>query len=214
MSKVTKGVYCLTSPSGKKYVGVGTSKGGIESRWDQYKNLRSSVKTQPKLYNALKKYGPENFKYEVILETNDRKNALRSEMYLIDVWDLQNPEKGYNITAGGQGFFSNHSEESKRKMSQSAKESYKNGRKPSKSAFKKGCVAPGSAFKKGCVGANSGKKASEETKRKLSESHMGKPGYWTGKKRVLSEQHLINIKVSAEKRNGIKRGPYKKRTIL
>lgn len=204
MSKVTKGVYCLTSPSGKRYVGVGTGEGGIEARWQQYKCLSSSVKGQKLLYNALKKYGPENFKYEVILETDDIDNALRSEMYLIDVWDLQNREKGYNITAGGQGFFCKHSEESKKKMSESHLLSYANGRKLSSTCFKNGKSI--AYFK--------GKHLSEETKRKLSESHKGKPGYWTGKKRVLSEQHLINIRLSAEKRKGIKRGPYKKRTII
>ncbi len=93
------GVYCLTSPSGKRYVGIAIRKDGIEGRWKEYK--RFHCKEQPALFNALKKYGPENFKYEVILETNDVDNAKRSEMYLIDVWNLQDDKYGYNISDGG-----------------------------------------------------------------------------------------------------------------
>jgi group I intron endonuclease len=99
--KIIKGVYCLTFPNGKRYVGVGCSKGGIHQRWKKYKYL--TCKSQPKIYNALKKYGPENVKFEVILETDDVDNALRSEMYLIDVWNLQDIRYGYNINDGGRG---------------------------------------------------------------------------------------------------------------
>ena len=94
-----KGVYVLTFPNGKKYVGIGLSNGGVTIRFNSYKKLR--CKDQPKLYNALKKYGPENVKYELLLETSDRDNACRSEMYLIDVWNLQDDNYGYNISAGG-----------------------------------------------------------------------------------------------------------------
>lgn len=95
---MNSGVYCLTSPSGKRYVGCSSN---ITLRWNRYKKL--FCENQVKLYNALKKYGPENFKYEVVLETDDMDNAYRSEMYLIDVWNLQNDDYGYNITAGGRG---------------------------------------------------------------------------------------------------------------
>jgi len=94
-----KGVYCLTFPNGKKYVGIGLTNGGITTRFNAYKSLR--CKDQPKLYNALKKYGPENVKYELLLETSDRDNACRSEMYIIDIWNLQDDRYGYNISFGG-----------------------------------------------------------------------------------------------------------------
>lgn len=102
MNKVTKGVYCLTSPSGKRYVGIGVGRDGIEGRWKSY--IRLDCKGQLRLYNALKKYGPKNFKYEIILETSDGENAKRSEMYLIDVWNLQDDRYGYNISPGGEAF--------------------------------------------------------------------------------------------------------------
>lgn len=97
--KIIKGVYCLTFPNGKRYVGIGLSESGINRRWNSYKKLK--CKDQTKLYYALKKYGPENVKFEVVLETNDIENAKRSEMYLIDVWNLQDSNFGYNILPGG-----------------------------------------------------------------------------------------------------------------
>lgn len=102
MSNVTKGVYCLTNiKNGKRYVGIAFGKRGIYRRWNNYKNL--NCKDQPKLYNALKKYGTENFKYEVILETDDVDRGKRVEKQLIALWGLQNDKFGYNITSGGDG---------------------------------------------------------------------------------------------------------------
>ena len=52
-------VYCLTSPSGKKYIGQTWN---LNRRWMDYKNLR--CKNQIKLFHALVKYGVENFTFE------------------------------------------------------------------------------------------------------------------------------------------------------
>jgi group I intron endonuclease len=57
------GIYKITSPSGKIYIGQSTN---IENRFEGYKKLR--CKSQPKLHNSLKKYGPENHKFEIIEE--------------------------------------------------------------------------------------------------------------------------------------------------
>lgn len=94
-----KGVYCLTFPNGKRYVGIGLSRGGITIRFNSYKNYR--CEDQPKLFNALKKYGSENVKYEIILQTDDREKACKVEIQLISLWGLQNDKYGYNISAGG-----------------------------------------------------------------------------------------------------------------
>jgi group I intron endonuclease len=57
------GIYKITSPSGKTYIGQSTN---IKIRWDRYKRL--ACKSQRKLYNSLKKYGPENHKFDKIEE--------------------------------------------------------------------------------------------------------------------------------------------------
>ena len=57
------GIYKITSPSNKIYIG---SSSNIKKRWNSYFYLK--CKPQPKLYNSLKKYGSENHTYEIIEE--------------------------------------------------------------------------------------------------------------------------------------------------
>lgn len=193
--KIIKGVYCLTSPSGKRYVGIGMSKKGIKVRWDSYKNLNCN--RQPKLYKALKKYGPENFKYEVILETDDADNAYRSEMYLIDVWNLQDNEFGYNIDAGGSCGRLNKklSKEEIEKRTKTRKDNgFVSWNKGLKNPYSKETLLKMSASRTPKL---IGQKRSEEVKQKmrkpkpprtkehcenLSKSHMGHVSWNKGKK--------------------------------
>ena len=56
-------IYSLKSPSGKYYIGQSWN---IKRRFRKYQYLDSEVKKQPKLYNALKNYGIENFIFEII----------------------------------------------------------------------------------------------------------------------------------------------------
>lgn len=60
------GVYKITNPAGKIYVG---SSKEVEVRFKRYKKLQ--CKAQPKLYNSLKKYGPENHIFEIITECKE-----------------------------------------------------------------------------------------------------------------------------------------------
>jgi len=153
---MSKGVYCLTFPNGKKYVGIGcgvSRNATIENRWSNYRTLK--CKDQPKLYNALVKYGSNNIKYEIILETDDIDNAKRSEMYLIDVWNLQDDEFGYNLTQGGDGNCIKRTPEQI--------ERNRNARLGYYRRLKEQGLKP----------PRTGKKHSEETKRVLSEQHKG-----------------------------------------
>lgn len=59
------GIYKITSPSGKVYIGQSID---IDKRKNNYKNL--NCKDQPKIYNSLNKYGWLNHKFEVIEECN------------------------------------------------------------------------------------------------------------------------------------------------
>lgn len=56
------GIYKITSPSGKIYIGQSVD---IENRFKTY--LRYSCKSQPKLLASLKSYGSENHIYEILL---------------------------------------------------------------------------------------------------------------------------------------------------
>lgn len=50
----------------------------------------------------MRKYGLENFTIEEIDNTEDFKELGRLERYYIQLYDSQNPDKGYNITESNQ----------------------------------------------------------------------------------------------------------------
>jgi len=57
------GIYKITNPTGKIYIGQSIN---IENRKSHYKNY--DCKTQPAIFNSLKKYGWENHIFEVLEE--------------------------------------------------------------------------------------------------------------------------------------------------
>ena len=175
---MTTGIYCLTFPNGKRYVGQSNS--SIEKRWISYRRLL--CKTQPKLYRALKKYGPDNVKYEIVIETNDNERINKVEEQLIALWNLTSNKYGYNIKEGGKN--GKHSEESKMKMSEAKKGKLKS-----------------EEHRKKLSEVNKGKHLSEETRKKMSEVRKGKPRSEETRKK-LSEAKKGN-KISEETRKKI-----------
>jgi group I intron endonuclease len=69
------GIYKITSPTGKVYIGQSTN---IANRWNDYHKLRA--KGQVKLYNSLLKHGPKKHTYEVLLEC-DQSSLNKEERY-------------------------------------------------------------------------------------------------------------------------------------
>lgn len=59
--KKISGIYLITSPSNKIYVGQSWD---INKRWNNYKNLQ--CKGQIYLYNSLLKYDVDNHKFEIV----------------------------------------------------------------------------------------------------------------------------------------------------
>jgi len=55
------------------------------------------------LKKAIKKYGKDNFKKEIIQECSTKKELWESEIYWIEYYDSRNRKIGYNIAKGGQG---------------------------------------------------------------------------------------------------------------
>lgn len=131
-------VYIHTNKiNGKKYVGQTTLK--LEVRWG---NNGSSYKGQV-FYSAIQKYGWKNFEHEVFEICDYLLDFM--EIYLIQLYDTMNPEKGYNCESGGNKN-KRFSEERNRRLSEA---------------------------RKGKPSPNKGKKLSEERKRKNSETHKG-----------------------------------------
>lgn len=98
------GIYKITSPTGKIYVGQSTN---IIPRIRLYKNLH--CKGQRKIYLSLKKYGWENHVFE-ILEECDVDNLIERENYWKDYYNCV--ENGLNC--GKDGKFGYDSEETKK----------------------------------------------------------------------------------------------------
>ena len=102
--------------NGKIYVGV--TNRGIKTR--RYEHILGSRKNPKfKFHQAIKKYGINSFKEEILVEnvmTRDEANKL--EIYYISIFDSY--KNGYNMTQGGgnRGEFK-HTNQSREKMSKS-----------------------------------------------------------------------------------------------
>lgn len=125
-SKV-KGVYqirCLIN--NKIYIGS-TSK--LNKRFNKHKrNLINNRHHSIALQNAFNKYGIDKFEFSILEECDDLDKLQELEQFYLDYYQSYDRDKGYNILKdayrGARGF--KHSEETKRKISQSAKNMWKN----------------------------------------------------------------------------------------
>jgi len=87
------GIYLITNLiNGKQYVGQSI---GIAHRWIEHKNSKENYP----ISKAIRKYGKDNFKFEII-ENCLPKDLDEKEMYYIKKYNTIVPN-GYNITYGG-----------------------------------------------------------------------------------------------------------------
>lgn len=124
-------IYRYESPSGKSYVGQTVDE---VRRKAEFKNLSLSYGGN-KIYNARKKYGPENFQYYIESEIcanseEDLSNLLDiAESFYIQKYDSY--KNGYNSTEGGESLRGyNKTKEQVEKQKRSLKEYYKTHRNP------------------------------------------------------------------------------------
>ncbi len=107
-------VYIHTSPSGKRYVGITCT--SLEGRWRHGNGYyRNKYFTK-----AIKKYGWDNFKHEIVAESLSKLEAEEIEQSLIERYQSNIKSFGYNIKSGGDSN-GKHAEESKRLMSENRK---------------------------------------------------------------------------------------------
>lgn len=147
------------------------------------------------LYNAIRKYGENQFSMEIIEWTEDDKANSR-EIYWIAYYDTTDKEKGYNKTTGGEGGntwdLNEHKEESSAKMSKSQKGHPPYPRAIEAAHRRRGCHFPDEAkvkvsqsLKEGYASGRikiqvpphydrTGQHHTEEAKRKLSQSRKNK----------------------------------------
>lgn len=82
----------------KLYFGV--TQQSLEKRWQQHK-CNSSRKNYH-LYNAIIKYGYENFKIEIVFNANSKEDMFKKEIELIKLHQSNNSKYGYNNSKGGE----------------------------------------------------------------------------------------------------------------
>lgn len=168
------GIYKITSPSGRVYVG---SSKDIYFRWGYYKRL--ACKGQTKLYNSLLKYGPENHTFEIIA-IEDVENILKYEHILGALYNVLDVEKGLNLILPGYDDVATvYSQETRDKMSNSmkGKPSHIRGKKRSPETIEKIRLSRiGKRHSKETISKLIAAKQniSEETKRKMSESQINR----------------------------------------
>ena len=161
---------------------------------------------------AIKKYGKENFKKEILTICNNMNELNEMERYYINEYKSTNRNIGYNISVGGtDGVMLNrqHSDETKMKMRLSAlnrfpseetkekmsrshmgkhrSEETKNKIRTSHKLLKHSPLSEDT--KRKIRDAKKGKFASKETKEKMRLSHMGEKNHFYGKNH--SDEYLL-----------------------
>lgn len=143
-------IYLITNLiNNKKYIG--------QTKYDTSHRIKGhlyDVRTNRKnyhLYNAINKYGWENFQVETLEKNIPEEDLDTLEIYYIGLYDTYN--NGYNKTLGGGGIRGyHHTPETKQKISKNHNPNMYTKERAEKISF-----------------ANKGKPKSEEHKRKLSE---------------------------------------------
>jgi group I intron endonuclease len=164
------------------------------------KNSPKYLGSGRKLLNAVKKYGKENFKKEILEYCHSQEELDLKEKMWINKLNSRDRKIGYNIAEGGQegsGWFSgcHHSEECKKKMSIQRKGKLvgeKNGmfgKRHSEESRKK-MSRPTDGERNGMFG----KKHSEDAKKKNSESHLGEKNNFFGKKHTKESKEKMRKK--------------------
>lgn len=135
----------------KRYFGI-TSQ-DPKNRWGRGSTYKGCVY----FYNAIKEYGWDTFDHIIIKSGLPEQCAKSLEKILIKYYDTTNPDKGYNLSKGGDGFAGyNHTEYSKKKISDALKK-----------------ITTSSRFTEGNTPWNKGIHLSKETKQKISLRNKG-----------------------------------------
>lgn len=164
-------IYKITNKiNDKVYIGQ-TNNAAL--RWSQHKSAAKYIPKQL-VDKAIKKYGEQNFIYEVIDTCQSQFETDIQETWFIKVYYSLISEHGYNVTLGGMKLI--HTPEIREKISHSKKKYFETH-----------------------INKLKGKKLSEEWKQNISLASMGKPGTNNGKK--FSDEHKLKMSKSQPKEN-------------
>lgn len=140
-------LYVHISPSNKRYYGI--TRLDVKKRWG---SDGSGYRYQPYIWNAIQRYGWNNFTHEVLFDNLTEKEACLIEQCYIALYDTMDRTKGYNCSEGGStnkhtekelekirnaskgennGMYGkHHTDEAKKKMSERKKDIYLGNKNP------------------------------------------------------------------------------------
>jgi hypothetical protein len=153
-------VYKHTVPNGKVYIGITNRK--PQTRWGKD---GIGYKRNEHFYNAIKKYGWDSIRHEILFSNLSKEVACQMEIDLIKLYDSTNREKGYNKSVGGSFGYAGvkTSDETKKKQSLAHKgKSFSDYHKKRLSESHKGS---------GHGGFATGRVVSDEIKEKIAIKH-------------------------------------------
>lgn len=165
---------------------VGITKFSLEERFSQH------IKRGFLLTEAIKKYGEQKFSIELIEVVESAERAYELEIFYIKEYNTKAPN-GYNLTDGGDGIFGwNITDEYREQCSFRTKDLHKNkkvgmyGKKHTNETRKK--MSESSKGNQNCLG----RVLSEETKFKISESNKGKKHTDETRKKISENHHNVS----------------------
>jgi len=167
--KKTCGIYKITSPSGRVYIGQSRN---IEHRFRRYKRLHKSNSTQVRLTRSFKKYGVDNHTLEIIEECEFNQLNIRERFW----------QDHYDVLKGGLNCILTKTNVLPRIMSEetrlkrSGKNHWNYGKTVTEETKEK--------MSKSAIG----RKLSKETRKKLSEVRKGEKNHFYGKKHSIKSK--------------------------
>lgn len=186
-------VYKHTSPSNKVYIGITCRKPII--RWNNGNGYRNNMY----FWNAIQKYGWDNFQHEIIAENLSKENACEMEEKLISEYNSNDRNYGYNISSGGEfpGTGCTHivTDEHKEKM----RMMFLGRTIPKEQRIKISNTLKGRTLSQETIRklseVKTGTKLSDETKKKISEKKSGRK--WSENERNALGEHLKELHKTA-----------------
>ena len=202
------GIYQITNlENGKKYIGMSNN---IKRRFMEHKAPKNFNKNRNVIYKSIRKYGIECFRFEILEEINTIQELPNREIYWID---KIKPE--YNMNLGGLGncgyVVRSETKEKLRRIGKLQWSSLTDEEK--KLRIKNNLKGPkanhevSEQTRQLLAIHNLGKKQSEETKRKRSESmKIATIGNKNGNKRIVAIKDGITTEYSSIKEASIQTG--------